>query len=149
MKHWALGWACNLNHIFIQFPYTKYKSLMTKWKTPQERKKVIKDVFRESLRLVVNDIIDNNITFEIQGISYYKGEIHMEAVQSDDFVKARKNGKYLDVDYLESLFTGYQMFLYIKGKHDNFLHSRKYPIYLNKFYKDKITKNTNEGKTYC
>ena len=25
MKHYALGWACNLNDVFIRFPYEKCK----------------------------------------------------------------------------------------------------------------------------
>jgi len=41
------------------------------------------------------------------------------------------------------------MYLYIHGKRDNFLHRRKYPIYLGKVLKDKLTKYVNEGKVYC
>jgi hypothetical protein len=40
------------------------------------------------------------------------------------------------------------MYLYIHGKRDNFLGRRKFPIYYSKFYKDIVTKNTNEGKSY-
>ena len=149
MKHLAIGWACNLNNLFIRFPYEKCKSLMTKWKTRQERKKIIKQVFREGVHLVIKDIIDNNVTFKIQGIGYQGGEIHMEAVRDDDFIKARNNGKFENIDFLNSLFTGYQMYLYVHGKRDNFLHRRKFPIYLGKIYKDEITKNINEGKQYC
>jgi hypothetical protein len=32
MKHWAIGWACNLNDLFIRFPYEKYKSIIKKYK---------------------------------------------------------------------------------------------------------------------
>lgn len=149
MKHLAIGWACNLNDLFVRFPYEKYKTLMTKWRTFNERRKKIKQIFRECLHLVIQDIIDNNVTFKIQGIGYQGGEIHMEAISGSEFEKARKNGKFSDVDFLESMFTGYQMYLYIHGKKDNFLHRRKFPIYLNKSYKDQITKNTNLGKQYC
>jgi hypothetical protein len=38
MKHYALGWACNLNDIFVRFPYEKYKNLMNKYKTKQLRR---------------------------------------------------------------------------------------------------------------
>jgi hypothetical protein len=41
------------------------------------------------------------------------------------------------------------MYLYIHGKRDNFIHSRKFPIYLSKYYRYKLTKNINEGKQYC
>lgn len=149
MKHFAIGWACNLNDIFVRFPYEKCKSLMTKWRTARERRKIIKQVFRAGLHLVIQDIINNNATFKVPPLGYYKGQIHMEVFSGKDFENVRKKGKFKDVDFLESFFTGYQMYLYLSGKRDNFLSRRKYPIYLNKFYRDQITKNTNEGIKYC
>jgi len=41
------------------------------------------------------------------------------------------------------------MYLYLNGKRDNFLYRRKFPIYMGRFYRDKLTKYTNEGKNYC
>ncbi len=149
MKHLAVGWACTLNNIFVRFPYEKYNSLMTKWRTKRERLAIIKRVFIACLHLVLEDIIENNVTFKIQGVGYQGGEIHMESVQGEDFIKARKAGKFKKIDFLESLFTGYQMYLYIHGKRDNFLNRRKFPIYVGKYYKDKIIENTNNGKQYC
>lgn len=149
MKHLALGWACNLNDLFVRFPYEKYKSLRTKWASKIEKRSVVKAVFREGVRLVMQDIINNNVTFKIQGIGYQGGEIHMEAIKDSEFVEARKCGKFKGIDFLESFFTGYQMYLYVHGKRDNFLHRRKFPIYLGKFFKDQIIKNTNKGKQYC
>ena len=149
MKHFALGWACNLNDIFVRFPYEKFKSLMKNYKTKQLRRQKVKQVFREGTQQILNDIIENNTTFKIQGVGYQGGEIHMEAIRGSDFEKVRKNGKFRNIDFLESLFTGYQMYLYIHGKSDNFLHRKKYPIYVNKILRDKLVKYTNEGKVYC
>ena len=149
MKHFALGWACNLNDIFVRFPYEKFKSLMKNYKTKQLRRQKVKQVFREGTQQILNDIIENNTTFKIQGVGYQGGEIHMEAIRGSDFEKVRKNGKFRNIDFLESLFTGYQMYLYIHGKSDNFLHRKKYPIYVNKILRDKLAKYTNEGKVYC
>lgn len=145
----ALGWACNLNDIFVRFPYEKCKSLMDKIKTKQLRRQKIKQVFREGTQQILNDIIENNVTFKIQGVGHQGGEIHMEAITGSEFEKVRKNGKFKGVDFLESLFTGYQMYLYIHGKSDNFLHRKKYPIYVNKHLREKLIKYTNEGRTYC
>ena len=149
MKHFALGWACNLNDIFVRFPYEKFKSLMKNYKTKQLRRQKVKQVFREGTQQILDDIIENNTTFKIQGVGYQGGEIHMEAIRGSDFEKVRKNGKFRDIDFLESLFTGYQMYLYIHGKSDNFLHRKKYPMYVNKVLRDKLIKYTNEGKVYC
>ena len=73
----------------------------------------------------------------------------MEAITGSQFEKLRENGKFKEVDFLESLFTGYQMYLYIHGKSDNFLHRKKYPIYVNRYLRNKLVKYTNEGKVYC
>lgn len=149
MKHFAIGWACNLNDLFVRFPYEKCKTLVKKFKTKQLQRQKVKQVFREGIQQILDDIIENNNTFKIQGVGYQGGEIHMEAITGSEFERVRKNGKFRDVDFLESLFTGYQMYLYIHGKQDNFLHRKKYPIYVNKHLRDKITKYTNEGKVYC
>lgn len=147
MKYLATGWACNLNDLFVRFPYEKCKTLRAKYKS--EQRKLVKQVFREGVNQILDDIIENNNTFKIQGIGYQKGQIHMEAITGSEFEKVREKGKFQDVDFLESLFTGYQMYLYVSGKRDNFLHRRKFPIYIGKFLKDKLTKYTNQGRPYC
>lgn len=146
--NWALGWACNLKDIFVRFPYEKYPSLN---RLHQKNKKLalIKRVFIEGMRIILTDIIENNVTFKIPPIGYYGGEIHMEAIRDEDFKQARKNGKFKKIDFIESLFTGYQMYLYIHGKRDNFLHRRKFPIYYYKELRDKLIENTNKGMSYC
>ena len=149
MKHMALGWACNLNDIFVRFPYEKCKTLIKKYTRRIQQRQIIKQVFREGVQQILEDVIENNVTFKIQGVGYQGGEIHMEAITGSEFEKVRKNGKFKNVDFLESLFTGYQMYLYIHGKSDNLLHRKKYPIYVNKYLRDKLTKYTNEGKIYC
>lgn len=145
----ATGWACNLNNIFVRFPYEKYKSLMKKWKTFNERRKIVKQVFREGLHLILTDLIENNVTFKLPSLGVQGGEIHFEAIRGEDFEKARQNGKFEDVDFLESLFTGYQLYLYAHTRRDNFLNAKKYKIYFSKEYRDKLLEYTNEGKTYC
>ena len=149
MKHFALGWACNLNDIFVRFPYEKCKSLIKNFKTKQLKRQKVKQVFREGVQQILNDVIENNVTFKIQGVGCQGGEIHMEAITGSQFEKLRENGKFKEVDFLESLFTGYQMYLYIHGKSDNFLHRKKYPIYVNRYLRNKLVKYTNEGKVYC
>ena len=149
MKHLAIGWACNLNDIFVRFPYEKCKSLIKNYFTKALQKQKIKQVFREGVQQVLEDIIENNVTYKIQGIGYQGGELHMEAISGSDFEDARQHGKFEDIDFLESLFKGYQMYLYVHGKRDNFLHRRKFPVYINKFLRNKLVDYTNKGKVYC
>ncbi len=149
MKHFALGWACNLNDIFVRFPYEKCKSLIKLYKTKVLKRQKVKQVFRTGVEIILNDIIENNSTFKVPSMGYYGGEIHFEPVTGSEFERLRAKGKFSGIDFLESLFTGYQLYLYIHGKRDNFLHRRKFPIYINKFYKEKLESLVNQGKTYC
>ena len=147
MKHWAIGWACTIQNLFVRFPYEKFKNLRTLYKKEREQK--VYQVFREGIRVILDDIIENNNTFKIQGIGYQKGELHFEAIKGGEFEKSRKNGKFEKVDFLNSLFTGYQLYLFVSGKRDNVLHRRKFPVYFNKYFRDKLIENTNNGKVYC
>ena len=147
-KNMAIGWACNLNDIFVRFPYEKCQSLMN-LNTKISRRSKVKKVFREGVRQILDDIIENNNTCKLQGVGYQKGEIHFEAIRGEEFERVRKNGKFAEIDFLESLFTGYQLYLYIHGKRDNFLHRRKFPIYFGNLLKKKLVEYTNQGKIYC
>lgn len=148
MKNWAIGWACNLQELFILFPYEKYKTLTTKWTQKIQRLKVIKDVFKYCVYLVVKDIVENNVTFHLPNYTTNGAEIHMEAISGEDFIKVRKAGKFKEIDFLESCFTGFQMYLYIHGKRDNFLYAKKYPIYISNKLKNLLNQLTNNGKQY-
>lgn len=148
MKHFALGWACNLNDLFIRFPYEKCKNLIKLYKTKYQRRQKIKQVFRTGAEIIINDIIENNSTFILPKLGYYGGEIHFEAIKGQAFKDLRAKGKFSGIDFLETLFTGYQLYLYLNGKRDNFLARRKYPIYISKFYKQKLETLVNQGKSY-
>jgi len=56
------------------------------------------------MSIVIKDIIENRTTFKLP----YKGAwIEMVPIKGDDFVRARQNGAFEDVDFLTSNFTGY------------------------------------------
>ena len=149
MKRYALGWACNLSDIFVRFPYEKCKNLISKYKTKQLRKQKVKQVFRTGVEEILNDIIENNVTFKVPSFQYNGGEIHFEPVTGSEFERLRAKGKFSGIDLLETLFTGYQLYLYIHGKSDNFLARRKIPIYISTHYKERMETLANQGKTYC
>ena len=110
---------------------------------------MLKDKIQKLRLEIINDIIENNATFQVPSLGYYGGEIHYEAVKGEDFKKLRAKGKFSGIDFLETLFTGYQLYLFLHGKRDNFLARRKYPIYISKFLKQKMENLVNQGKTYC
>lgn len=145
MKNFATGYACSLNDLLVRFPYEKLKSIKG---TKVQKRNKMKQVFKEGVKAVIQDIIDNNDVFVLPTVRGGKSELRMNKLQGSEFERARQNGKFQDVDFLESLFTGYQLGLFIESRNKNISIVRHKPVYVNKFFKNQITKNTNEGKTY-
>lgn len=143
----AVGCAFNLDEMFMNFPYNKLEITCNECQRINKsyhRDRLVKKVFRECMKLILNDVIDNNVTFQLP-TGKKKCDIHMIKVQGEAFKNLRKSGKWKDVDMLMSDFTGYQLGFYMYGERD----PRVKNIYVNKQFKDKITKNTNDGMQYC
>lgn len=146
MKHYSTGCAFNLDEMFMNFPYKKLKLTCEDCKKINgnpHRDILIKQIFRESFKLVINDIIDNNITFNLP-TGVRKCNIHMKKVRGNAFKNLRRAGKWKNVDFLESNFTGYEIGFYMYGK----TNPRIKTVYLNKEYTNKITSKTNKGFQY-
>jgi hypothetical protein len=69
----------------------------------------------------------------------------MNKTSGNNFKKAFKRGKWRDVDFLTSNFTGYQLALKVKSSKRP---EKEKSIYLGYKHKDRITELTNEGKRY-
>lgn len=143
--NYALGCAFNVHDMFTNLNTRKLK---IKRKVLEEkfglthREELASKIFIESVKIILKDIIENNIMLKLPFGN--RGFIKMVAVTGDDFKKAFKRGKFRDIDFIKSFFTGYQMVLtmYTKG------YERVKPIYVNKNYKALLAKLTNEGKQY-
>ena len=59
--------------------------------------------------------------------------------------KAFRNGKWNDIDFITSNFSGYQLGLIMESKKRT---NREKPIYIASKDKDRITEYTNQGKQY-
>ena len=101
-------------------------------------------IFRECVKEVLNDIVDNNVTFVLPTQGRF-AEMHVKRTYGEDFKRARRSGKWRDVDFLSSGFSGNEIVLNIKS--GNFIKSKT--VYVDKNIKNKITENTNKGKQYC
>ena len=142
----ATGAAFNMDEMFMNFPYKKLSLTCEKCKEitgNPHRDLLVKQVFRECVKVVLNDIIDNNVTFWLP-TGAKKCNIHMKRVDGEAFKNLRKAGKWRDVNLLSSSFTGYELGLFMYGVRD----PRVKTIYVNKHLKDKITQNTNKGMRY-
>lgn len=144
--NYSVGCAFNTNDLFMNFPYKKLKVTCEECqkinKTPH-RSCLVKRIFRECLKLVIKDVINDNITFHLPTRAR-KCNIHMRRVQGKDFQNLRRAGKWSNVDFINSYFTGYELGLFIKRKASY----RIKTIYVNKELKQLITDNTNKGKQY-
>lgn len=143
-----MGHAFSLRDIFMNFKVDKLKM------TPEECKAIYSDgskkdlsasIFARSVEIIVNDIIDNNVHFKLPGIGRTQSYIYMKRTHGSEFKKAFKNGKWRDIDFLESNFSGYQLSLEMQS--ENRLPKEK-PIYLSRKDKQRIIDNTNNGKQY-
>lgn len=142
----ALGHAFNLKQLFENLKTKKlnYTIKQSKEICGNEHKDVLaKRIFIDNMKIVLNDIIDNNVTFELP-TGARKSSIYVDRTSGEDFKQARKNGKWKEVDYLKSFFSGYQLVLRMESK--KFI--RKKPIYLDKRLKEKLTNYVNQGRQY-
>lgn len=145
--NYALGCAFSTDDIFMNFPYKKLEINCEQCKAitgNNHRDVLVKKVFKESLKLVLDDIIENNVTFWLPLTGNRRCNIHMKRVQGDEFKNLRKGGKWKDVDIVKSMFSGYELRLFMFGKRT----PRVKTIYLNKEYRERISKHTNNGKQY-
>ena len=71
--------------------------------------------------------------------------LYMKRTEGKKFKKAFKNGKWNDVDFIMSNFSGYQLTLEMQSEKRL---PREKPIYLSGKDKQRIIDNTNMGKQY-
>lgn len=145
--NYAVGHSFNVDEMFMNFPYKKLKLTCEDCKRingNKDRDALVKKIFRDSVKVILSDIIDNNVTFILptnKGIA----DIHVRRTYGEGFKKARKRGKWKNVDFLSSNFSGNELVLSMK--HNVF--SKEKIIYVDKNLKSKITENTNNGMQYC
>lgn len=147
IERYSLGCAFNLSEIFLNFPWKKLSI------TCKECKKIIGDnhrsylairMFKENLRLVIEDIIENNVTFWLPLVGDKKCNMHMHRVQGQVFQKLRQHGKWKDVDIINSNFSGYEIGFYMFGNRT----PRYKTVYVSKKYKKRISELTNNKMSY-
>jgi hypothetical protein len=102
-------------------------------------------IFAKGMQLIVEDIIENNVHFLLPTLGSTESYLYMKKTSGNDFKKAVRNGKWNDIDFLTSNFTGYQLAMSVKSPKRP---EKEKSIYLGYKHKDRITELTNEGKRY-
>lgn len=144
--NYATGYTFDTKELFENLKIDKLKfstKVCEKLSGCKDRRALAIRIFLYAVKVILLDIIENNVTFKFPT----RRECYLNIVGTfgEDFKKARRNGAWLDVDYLKSNFTGYRMqFMYIANDREI-----KKPVYVSSWMKDMITKKTNEGFSYC
>lgn len=145
MKY-ATGYALNAEEIFLGFK-TKRLSVSTavceELMGNRHKEKLAEKIFKHALNLVLDDIIDNNATFDLP-TRKRKAELRIKRFDRERFIQARKHGKWSDVDFLASNFTANHMILSLQSKGV----MREKLVYLDPAHRNKISDYTNKGKQY-
>lgn len=102
----------------------------------------ISDPFKYCFGLVLNKILDERVRFIIPAVS--ESYIDFEIVDGDDFIKQRQNGRFPDIDFVESDFKGYGLRYFFKAKS----YQKSYPVYIGSQLKQKFIDGTNSGIKY-
>lgn len=149
MEHnFAMGHTFSSQELFHNFPINKLKmdyDTVKKIYSDGDKRSLSASIFNRGMQLIVEDIIENNVHFMLPTTGSNEAYLYMKKTSGDNFKKAVRRGKWRDVDFLSSNFSGYQLALSIKSKKRP---EKEKPIYLGYKHKDRITELTNEGKRY-
>lgn len=144
--NYALGHAVKGADLFMNFPTKKSKiskEACERLVGNRHKELAAYKIWRACLNMVLDDIIDNRVIFKLptQG---KESEMYVKGISDQEFVEARQNGKWQDVDYLMSNFTGYQPILTFQRAG----YIVKKPLFVDKRHRDRLTENVNQGKGY-
>lgn len=145
--NYSLGCAFSTDDLFMNFPFQKLKITCKECYSiigNNHRDILVKRIFKESIKLVINDIIDNNITFWLPLTGGKKCCIKMKRTEGEEFKNLRKAGKWKDIDIVQSMFSGYDIKFFMLGQRT----PRIKTVYLNKELRNKISHNINKGMQY-
>ena len=147
-RNYAMGHCFTGKDLFNNFPVNKLK--MSKEQCiaayPDGSKRdLAASIFTRSVQMVVDDIINNNVDLRSPTLGQTQAYLRMKRTTGKKYKKAFKNGKWNDVDFLTSNFSGYQIVLDMESKKKK---KKQKDIYLSPKDRDRITENTNLGKQY-
>ena len=147
-QKFAMGHTFSGHDIFHNFPIEKLKidyDTVKKIYSDGDKRSLAASIFTRGMQLIVEDIIENNVHFLLPTLGSNESYLYMKKSSGKDFKEAFKRGKWRDVDFLSSNFTGYQLALSVKN---NKRPEKEKLIYLGCKHRNRITELTNEGKRY-
>jgi hypothetical protein len=147
-QKFAMGHTFSAKEMFHNFPIEKLKidyDTVKKIYSDGDKRSLSASIFTKGMQLIIEDIIENNVHFLLPTLGSNESYLYMKKTSGNDFKKAVRKGKWSDVDFLTSNFTGYQLAMNVKSPKRP---EKEKLIYLGYKHKDRITELTNEGKRY-
>lgn len=147
-QKFAMGHTFRARDLFHNFPIDKLKmdyDTVKRMYPDGDKRSLSASIFTKGMQLIVEDIIENNVHFLLPTLGTTESYMYMKKTSGNDFKRAFKRGKWRDIDFLTSNFTGYQLAMSVKSKKRP---EKEKLIYLGYKHKDRITELTNEGKRY-
>lgn len=140
-----------LNHgltggeIFINTPprvtTQKWKQLNQTYSWGRSHGDALAGPFKYCMTLVFNKILDDRMRFKVP---YSKSYIDFEIVMEEELMKQRQNGRFTEIDLIESDFTGYFLNYFFQSK----AYQKVLPIYIGGGLKKKFLNGINSGIKY-
>ena len=144
----AMGHTFSAKDLFHNFPIQNLKmdyDTVRDVYSDGDKRSLSASIFSKGMQLIIEDIIENNVYFLLPTLGSSESYLYMKKTSGNSFKNAVKRGKWRDVDFLTSNFTGYQLAMKVKSSKRP---EKEKPIYLGYKHKDRITELTNEGKRY-
>lgn len=146
MTRYALGHAFNAKQLVESFDINKlhFNTTLCKQLTGHtKRRDLVSTIFRTTLFLIIDDIINDSINFKCPGCRL-PTYLYMKRVEGNAFKQARQRGRWFDIDLLESNFSS--AMLVFDSQKKGFRKTRN--VYLDSNRRDKIIEKVNSGFVY-
>ena len=101
-------------------------------------------VFTFFMYCVLVDIIENGVTFIFPLKGNRHAMIHVKVFGGEQFQRMYAGGKFMGIDFLNSMFRGYQLFFSYNSRTGE----REKPIYISHNFRDILYGYINEGREY-
>lgn len=120
----------------------KWRWFISKYGSTSSYSDALSLPFKYCFALVLNKVLDEKMRFKVPVKS--EAYIDYEVVSGSLFEQHRQNGRFQDIDFIGSNFTGYTLRYYFKAK----AYQKSYQIYLGSELKQKFLDGINSGEEY-
>lgn len=147
MRQLAQGFAFNAKELMVNMNMKRLTFLgkdCIPYTHDKHKDEFSANVFLTHFFLVVNDIIERNVTYHIFRRTGAKGLLKTRVIRGHRFKKLYNVGFFKGLDPMKTYFTGAELVVSIYCYKKPFIQ----PVYLNEFVQKDLIKKLNEGKQY-